>query len=376
MKKWITLLGSVIIITLLLVVVGCSNKVKPGVAEVDRAIVTNVTIAEIRPQIVDDYNEISGTIKAKNMSVIASKVMGMITTIAVKEGDRVSAGQTLLTIDAGDALPRVSAAEAGYREALKALEMAQQVKVLTNTTQERYRQLYNENAISQLQMDQVATQGKVAELDFQRVKESVSRAQAGLAEAQAYYGFTQVLAPTSGVITTKKVDSGSMAVPGVPLLILEDDSSYVLETDIDESMAGKIFLGMTADIMIDSLGKSLQGRVIEMAPTVDSATRKLHIKIDVSGAGLKSGLYAHVKISTNKKETLLVPKKAIVEKGQLTGVYAVDDKGLVLYRIVRMGKSYNDQSEILSGINSGDKVIIGGVEKAVDGGVVKEVTNQ
>jgi len=372
MKKWVTFFGSLIIIPLLFST-GCSNKVKPGLSDVNRTAIDNVTIAEVKPTTVDEYNETAGTIKAKNMSLIASKVMGTITSISVKEGDRVSAGQTLLTIDDRDAVPRMMAAEAGYQEALKALQMAEEVKLLTNTTHERYRQLYNENAISQLQMDQVASQGKVAMLDFERVQAAVKRAHASWVEAQAYYGFTRVLAPTDGVITAKKADNGSMAVPGTPLLVLEDDSSYVLEADVDESMTGKISLGMMADIMIDSLGKSIQGTVIELAPTVDPAARKIHIKIQITSEGLKSGLYARVKLSTNKKETVLLPKKAIVEKGQLTGVYAVDNQGLVLYRIVRLGKAYNDQIEILSGINSGDKVIIEGVEKAVDGGVVKEV---
>ena len=375
MKKWEVILLSAIIMFSLLTA-GCSNKVKPGSSEVKRPMISGVTTKDVKLSIVDEYNETAGTIRAKNVSVIASKVMGTITNILVKEGDKVSAGQILLTIDASDISARVTAAQAGYREAIKALEMTEQNQSLASTTNERYQRLYKENAISQQQMDQVATQGKVAELDFQRTQESVNRAQASLKEAQAYYDFTQVIAPTAGVITAKKIDIGSMAVPGVALLVLEDDSAYTLEADVDESMAGKILLGMITEIRVDSLGKSIQGIITEVAPTIDKATRKIHIKIDVKGDDLKTGLYAQVRIPTNKKDTILVTKKAIVEKGQLTGVYVVDDQGLVVYRIVRIGKSYDNDLEILAGINVGEKIIVEGLEKVVDGGVVKEVTGQ
>ncbi len=299
MARWKIALFTVVIMVSLLSA-GCSNKVKPGSSDVKRPIISGITLAEVGKSTIDEYNETAGTIKAKNVSIIASKVMGTITGIAVKEGDRVSSGQILLTIDDRDVSARLTAAQAGYREAVKALEMTRENQSLASTTYERYGQLYKENAISQHQMDQVATQGKVAELDFQRVEESVNRAQASLKEAQVYYDFTQVMAPTSGIIAAKKMDVGSMAVPGVPLLVLEDDSAYTLEADVDESIAGKIFLGMTTDIRVESLGKSLQGIVTEVAPTIDPTTRKLHIKIDVKGDGLKSGLYAQVKIPINK----------------------------------------------------------------------------
>jgi multidrug efflux pump subunit AcrA (membrane-fusion protein) len=79
-----------------------------------------------------------------------------------------------------------------------------------------------------------------------------------------------------------------------------------------------------------------------------------------------------VSIPIGKKQALLVPKKAVVEKGQLTGVYTVNENSIIAYRLVRDGKSYGDRVEILSGLNPGDTVIVDGVEKAVDGGVVSK----
>jgi multidrug efflux pump subunit AcrA (membrane-fusion protein) len=79
-----------------------------------------------------------------------------------------------------------------------------------------------------------------------------------------------------------------------------------------------------------------------------------------------------VSIPIGIRQTLLVPKKTVVAKGQLTGVYTVDKNSIIVFRLVREGKSYGDRVEILSGLNPGDTVIVDGVEKAVDGGIISK----
>ena len=83
-------------------------------------------------------------------------------------------------------------------------------------------------------------------------------------------------------------------------------------------------------------------------------------------------MYAKVRIARGKKELLLVPRSAIVEKGQLTGVYAVDSQDVVTYRLVRTGKEHDGVLEILSGLKPNDRIIVGGMEKAVDGGILEK----
>ena len=95
------------------------------------------------------------------------------------------------------------------------------------------------------------------------------------------------------------------------------------------------------------------------------------MEIDVKGPSLRTGLYGKVAIPEGSREMILVPAKAVVEKGQLTGVYAVNGEGIVSYRLVRKGKEYNGKAEILSGLKTGDRIITEGIEKAVDGGIVK-----
>jgi len=354
----------------LLFVTGCSDKISPGAVEVKRLLVTGVTVTEAIPARVEDYYEASGTVKAKTISTVSGRVMGTVTSVKVREGDRVHAGQVLITIDDSDLVQRVNAAEAGYRETLKTLEVSKQTRTLVDTTYRRYKKLSDEKAISQQEMDQVETQKNVADIDYERALESVNRAKAGLSEARVYHGFTKIVAPFQGVVTEKKIDPGSMALPGAPLLVIEDNSSYRVETNLDESISGTLKTGMPVEVFIDSAGQKIKGTLAEIVPAIDTMSRTFLVKIDVKGPSLRTGQYARVRIPTGTKEAVLAPAKAVMEKGQLTGLYTVDGKGVISYRLVRTGKTYNDGVEILSGINPGEKFISGGAEKAVDGGII------
>lgn len=360
----------VITIAVVLLLSGCEDK-KLGETEVERPIVNGVTVIEVRPSLIDEYYETSGTVKAKTISLVASRVMGTVTSIMVKEGDSVVKGQLLLTIDDRDITQRVRAAEEGYKEALKALEAAKQNKSLADTTHGRYKGPYDEMAISEQEMDEIETKRKIAGIEYERAKAMVKGAEATLLEAQVNRDFTKIKAPISGIITEKRMEVGSMAVPGALLFTVEDNSSFKFEVNVDERLLEKLKIGTTVNVNIDSIEKRLNGQIYEMVPAVDPASRTFLVKIDIGGESLKTGLYGRVLIQKEQRETILVPKVAIVEKGQLVGVYVVDDKGIITYRLIKTGKIYNEGMEVLSGLRDGERIVVDGIDKVVDGGIVK-----
>jgi RND family efflux transporter MFP subunit len=361
---------SFLLLVAALFLVGCGEKAVPGDAEVKHPLVRGVSIAALVPTEVDEFYEATGTVKAAHVSVVAGRIMGAVTSLLVKEGDTVEKGQLLLTIDDRDIVQKEKGAEAGHREAQKALEAAGQNRELTDITYRRYKKMYEEKVISRQEMDQFETQNRVAGLEYERVREMVSRAAAGLAEARIYREFTRVTSPIRGRVTEKRTETGSMAVPGVPLLTVEGTAGFQAEIAVDESLSGRLKVGAPVFVSIEALNRQMTGKISEILPTVDPLSRSFTAKVSISGPGLRTGLYAKVRIPKGKKQILLAPRTAIVEKGQLTGVYAVDGQGIVNYRLVRTGRSYGDRLEILSGLKTTDRVIVGGVEKAVDGGVV------
>ncbi len=354
-----------------LFLIGCGEEITPGGAQVKRQAIRGVSVAALAPTTVQEFTEATGTVKASSTSYVASRMMGAVTSLLVKEGDAVEKGQLLLTIDDSDVIQKVKAAEAGYREAAKALESAKQNRELTDITYRRYKTMYEGKAISRQEMDQFETQKTVAALEYERVQEMVNRASAGLSEAKIYLGFTGVTSPVKGVVTEKKTDVGSMAVPGMPLLTVENTAVYHANITVDESLSGTLRPGAPVMVSIDAINRRLMGKVMEVLPAVDPQSRSFTVKISVSGPGLRSGLYAKARIPRGKKEIILAPKTAVVEKGQLTGVYAVDGQGIVSYRLIRTGMEYDGNWEILSGLKAGDRIIVQGTEKAVDGGIVE-----
>ncbi len=352
-----------------LIITGCKDKISPGTKEIKREAISGLKIEKVTPSQVDEYYETSGTVTAKTVSVVASRMMGSITSLQVKEGDRVSAGRVLLTIDDSDVAQRVRAASEGYKEAEKGLEAAKENRNLTDITYRRYKKLFDDKALSGQELDQVETQKKIAEIDYQRAQSSVERARAGLNEARVYHGFTRITSPVSGIVTGKKTEVGSMAVPGMPLFTVEDNSAYRIEISADESLSGKIRTGMAATVSIESLNKVINGKITDIVSSVDPVSRSFIVKIAIKGDGLRNGLYGKVSIPIGMKGAILVSKGAVVEKGQLTGIFTVARDSVMKYGLVRTGKLYGDKVEIISGLNPDDQVVVEGVERAIDGGL-------
>ena len=366
---------TVLILGILLIPLGgCKNKIEPGTAKVDRPTVSGVSTMTVELTQTGRFHDSTATVTAKSTSLVASRIMGPVTELYAGEGDRVTAGQLLLVIDSEEINKKVAAAEAGHREALQALNAAEQNKLLAETTYQRFRNMYDEKALSQQELDKVETQKNVAAIEYERMQEMVKRAEAGMAEATVFLGYRNVASPVDGVVIGKFIDPGTMAMPGIHLFTIEDTSSYRLEADIDESLAGDISLGMQVDIEISSAGLQMRGEVTEIVPAIDPRSRTFLVFIGVEPhQDLQSGLYARVRFPIGRREIILAPQRSIVEKGQLSGVYVVDGNRVVTYRLVRTGKKIGDDVEILSGLKAGESIITDNLAKVVDGGILQKV---
>ncbi|PKN34962.1 MAG: efflux RND transporter periplasmic adaptor subunit [Deltaproteobacteria bacterium HGW-Deltaproteobacteria-19] len=341
-------------------VAGCKGKTEKE--DVRRPEVSGVTVAAVAPSTVDDIYEATGTVRSDRTSMVASRVMGVVTALLVREGDTVKAGQLLLTIDDRDAAQRMRAAD-------MALESAKQSRSLAEVTWQRYKNLYEDKALTRQEMDQVEAQKKVAEAEYERAKAMAE-------EARIHRSFTQVTAPVSGRVTERRTDVGSMASPGIPLLIVEGGGSPMIEASIDAGLGDKVKAGMAVTAMVQTLDGPLQGTVREVFPAVDTLSRTFTVKVGLKDARPRSGLFARVRIPVGKREAILVPAKAVVWKGQLTGVYAVDGQGVITYRLVRAGNASAAGTEILSGLTAGDRIITDGLERVIDGGVISRGTGE
>lgn len=347
---------------------GCSRHASESV----HPKVSGVGFEIVKKEPITSFYTTSATVKSKINSVVSAMLMGKVTSLAVQEGDYVQAGQLLLTIDARDLAQKASGASAGVRAAQMAANSAAQNMKMAEKTYDRYKKLYDEKVITKQEFDQYLTQKNVAGLEYQRALAGVQQARAGLGEVNVYQGYARVSAPVSGIVIQKNIDLGSTAIQGMPLLTIQavgkaaGDSELV--ANVDESYLDKIKLNQ--EVQLEAGNKTFKGKITKIVKYIDPQTRTFKVKVDVFD--LAGGQFVKISIPVSQKEGILAPMASIVKRGELEGVYVVDNEGLITYRLVRTGKTYGEKVEILSGLSGGEKIINKGLEQAVDGGKISE----
>jgi RND family efflux transporter MFP subunit len=206
-----------------------------------------------------------------------------------------------------------------------------------------------------------------------QVMAKMDQAKAGVASARILVSYARVTSPINGIVTAKHVDAGAMAAPGVPLVTIEDDSQYRLEAAVEASRIGNIQANEQVQVRIDALGGlDLTGRVAEIVPVADPASRSHTVKIDLPAqASLRSGSYGRASFATGQKQAITVPQHAVIERGQLISVFVVDDSGIARVRLIKTGKTYGDRVEVLSGLNEGERIVVDRLEAVSDGSRVE-----
>lgn len=381
-------------------VISCSRKAEPETA----VVVSGLKIETLKSSLVDDYYEAVGTVKAKNSSVVAAKVMGNIVAFHVREGDTVRAGQTLIEIDNRDAGIQLQKTQAGMREVQDSLEevergiraaesaraAAQANETLAKTTFKRYEMLAERRSVSPQEFDEVRAKYEVAQAESERadrllqaavarqkqMRSRIDQAKADVANARVNVSYSRIVAPINGVVVSKHADVGYMATPGMPLLTIENSSHYQLHASVEESQLGKIRLHDQAQVTLEALGnKELSGTVEEIVPVADPATRSYIVKIgllNADGTQLRTGLYGKTRFIIGQRKTLALPQAAVTQQGQLVSVFVVDQSGVARLRLIKTGRVAGDGIEVLSGLNEGEEIVSEGSTALRDGTRVRE----
>jgi membrane fusion protein, multidrug efflux system len=386
---------------LLLVLISCSKKAETSQ---QMAVVQGAKIETVQPISVDDYYEAVGTVRARDKSVVAARIMGNIVALHVREGDTVRAGQTLIEIESREAGIQVQRAQAGAREATDALdevdhniraaesarEAARANEKLASTTFNRYQTLFARRSVSPQEFDEVRAKLEVASAERERadklleatkaqrklVLARIDQAKADVSNARVYVGYAKLTSPINGIVVSKQTDVGYLATPGAPLLTIENNSRYQLEVAVEESHLGTIHLNDQAQLQIEALGNTeLTGSVEEIVPASDPNSRSYIVKVGVpnlAGVQLRSGVYGKARFISGQRQALAIPKTAISQRGQLTGVFVVDQSGLARLRLIKTGRAFGDNVEILSGLNGGEQIVMEGPATIQDGTRVRE----
>lgn len=323
-----------------------------------------------------------GTVEPKREAVVSAKVMGAIQQFWVDEGTRVGKGSVLLTIDDAEIKAKRREAEqakaegvAAMHEADAALKEAQAALENANINKERFASLYSEQAVTKKELDDINTQGRMAEAKVEQVEARRKQVEARIAQADAaisvaniMLGYTVVHSPLSGVVTAKMANAGEMASPGRPLLKIVDDGELRLLANIKESDMAGMVKGDAVKVGFDALpGREIQGMIGEVIPAADPATRTFNVKVDLPRtAGILPGMFGRAYLPAGMRKGVLVPDTSIVEREGVQGVFVVTPDNTLRFQFVRVGDKNNGMTEVSSGLSGGEAVV------AVNAGSLRE----
>ncbi len=379
-RAWVLMVATAALLT---VSAGCSEKIEPGLTTAPSGPAVKATVAAARAGAWPLIFEVVGTVQAETASTVAAKLMGTITSVRVKEGERVRQGDLLATIDDRQVSAQRQQAEAASAEAHQAEQAARATRAaaaagadLAAATHRRYQAMLSQESVSRQEFDEVDARLRQAQAALAQTEnllraagQRVRQAEAVLAAANVASGDAAVTAPFEGVVTAKMVEPGDLATPGKPLLKLEKAGGHQVDIQVPEAYVRSVRSGQTVSVRIEApTARDLEGVVDLVAPAADSGSRSFLAKVRLpAGAEVRSGMFARVMLTVGEDRLIAIPASALIQEGQLTGLFTVTAEGIARFRLVRTGRRLGDKVEVFSGLTEGSRFVLDPPPGLVDG---------
>lgn len=366
---------------------GCGSQTSDD-GEEQTAAGTAVEVAEVTKGAMSTEYSVNGKVVADNEVQVFPMLAGQVLTLSVSEGDKVAKGQTLLNVDTSS----VTSTMSSLRESYNATKTATEKAIENAQIGVEQAQLAVENTEALLEA------GAAAEQDLTKAKQGLAQAQAGVQQAraqqaaslaqiqasmdqinkQASYG--TVTAPCAGTVTAVNVVQGGMASSAQPVVVIAEDSRVKINASVSEDVFAGLHTGDSAGVQISVLSDEVKSaKIVSLPAAANQQTNLYDVSVSVpSGTEPAIGAFATVIFYTDRREnTLSVPTDCV-----LTGndneryLFTVDESGTTAARVtVETGLVGKTNTEITSGLNEGDRVVVKGQSYLSDGSAVRVVTS-
>ncbi len=298
------------------------------------------------------FHSVAGTVRSNTTSTLAANVVGTVLRVRVAEGDRVRAGDVLVEIDAREPRAQADRARAGRDEVERAIEGAAANAQLAAATYRRYEALRERGSASQQEFDTARAGHTAAQAELARLNARRGEARAASTQADAVLAFSSLRSPSDGIVTSRFVDPGAQAAPGVPLLVIEEEKATRVDANVPENVVVRV-----GDRAVVNAGEQqFSARVTRVQPSVDSGARSALVKLELEQP-LRSGTYVKVNFPIGERSAVSVPLTALVRRGQLTSLFVVGADQIARMRIITIGVTNDAQAEVLSGLNAGETIV-------------------
>lgn len=307
-----------------------------------------VSVVTIKDTVFNHYLEIQGNVNTKENILVQPEFSGTLTTLNVKAGQRVAKGQILGKVD-----------DAGMSQQLASIENQY---ALAKTTFERQKNLWDKKIGSEIQ--------------FLQAQAQMISAQKSVAQMRAQVAKTVIRAPFSGTIDEVFVERGQVVAPSPQgLMRIVNLSNMYVSTTVPETYIGKLKPGTEVDVFLTSLGKTYKGKVRQVANFINPSNRSFGIEVSVPNPDnlLRPNQVAKLKIiDYTINNAIVVPTNVVQEDGEHNKFVFIatnvnGKSGVAKKVLVKVGKSSNNVTEILSGLAANDVIITEGVNNIADG---------
>lgn len=345
-----------------LIAISCSSEHKE-ISQKSAAIPVVLSAVEANASL--QYVSASGKVEAQNSANVSTRMMGYVTKVHVKVGDKVAAGQLLISINNADLQAKKAQVEAGILQATAAYNNAKK-------DYNRFVNLFQQQSASQKELDDMTARYEMAQAALEGAKQMRN-------EVMAQFSYANITAPFAGVVTNTFIKEGDMANPGMPLVAVEGASKLQVVAMVSESDISAIKEGMEVKVLVKSLNKDIEGKVLEVSSSAKNTGGQYLVKIAiVPTEAVLSGMFVHVQFpvapslapTQHSSDMTLVPLSALVHQGQLTGIYTVTANHTALLRWLRIGKQYGEQVEVLSGLSAHEQYVLSADGKLFNGATV------
>ncbi len=353
-----------IILTLsisLLVLTSCGGDKKEPIENNEPAIA--VKVSGISADNNGEFVSASGKIEAENSANVSTRMMGYVTKVHIKVGQKVSAGQLLVSVNSTDLQAKKAQVEASILQATAGYNNAKK-------DYDRFVALFAQQSASQKELDDMTSRYEMAKAGLEGAKQMRN-------EVMAQFSYSNITAPFSGEVTNTFVKEGDMANPGMPLVSIEGASHMQVTTMVSESDITSIQNGMNVKVLVKSTNQQLAGKVVEVSGSAKNTGGQYLVKVNLNNTGSKvlSGMFVNVQFPAANKPQIkksqmgkvVVPQSALVQQGQLTGIYTIGNKNIAILRWLRIGKTFGNQVEVLSGLSANEQYIVSADGKLYNG---------
>lgn len=341
--------------SVLFIVTACNNNVDNQVLDAPEAVVTVETLVlENQPwqYSIDSF----GQLNVADIVRIGIESPGTIKQVKLLEGQRISAGQSLFSLDNKKQQLRYEQSKAAAREAKTQLEQSQK-------TLARFSRLRRDGAASEDQLLQAKTNYEAAVARLQQAQAALDIAKTELLERN-------VISPVDGVLESESVEVGQYVQPGEILAVIQADGALQVSAHVNEDEVVQLTVGQQATVNV--AGAEYKALIESVGRTAKPQTGNYEIKLRIQdhGSQLREGMSARVTLAvTSSQSVLLVPRSAVVDRNRKRVVFIVE-QGKAALRIVQFGLPSSDYLPVIGGLQAGDQLIISPMELVTDGALV------